>query len=186
MAVSKRVRFEVFKRDLFTCRYCGRRPPDVVLECDHVHPRSDGGSDEMDNLATACADCNRGKAAKGLRDTAPAVDELERLAAIQEMSERSRLLRAEQLQAERQALAITEAADQVYWWWEEETGEVDAYQEKSVELFLRRGLPLSQIRMAVDITTAKTLAGNFPNGPVMWRYFCGVCWGMLRKMEGES
>lgn len=62
MTVSKRTRFEIFKRDDFTCRYCGRKSPEVVLEVDHIRPRSSGGSDDEMNLATSCFDCNRGKA----------------------------------------------------------------------------------------------------------------------------
>lgn len=63
MALSKRLRFEVFKRDNFTCQYCGAKPPDTVLEVDHVHPRSLGGRDLIENLKTACWNCNRGKGA---------------------------------------------------------------------------------------------------------------------------
>lgn len=61
MAVGVRIRFEVFKRDAFTCRYCGRQTPDVVLEVDHIVPVCEGGSDDPMNLATSCWDCNRGK-----------------------------------------------------------------------------------------------------------------------------
>lgn len=62
-ALSKRTRFEVFKRDLFACVYCGRTPTDgVVLHVDHVQPVSGGGSDELSNLVTACDSCNLGKA----------------------------------------------------------------------------------------------------------------------------
>lgn len=43
-AISQTLRFEVFKRDLFTCQYCGKRAPDVVLEVDHIKPVSKGGS----------------------------------------------------------------------------------------------------------------------------------------------
>ena len=57
-----RMRFEIFKRDKFTCQYCGRTPPAVLLELDHIVPRSQGGSDEEPNLITSCSDCNRGKA----------------------------------------------------------------------------------------------------------------------------
>jgi hypothetical protein len=58
-------RFEVLKRDNFTCQYCGRnvREHKVVLVIDHVTPRKRGGSDSMDNLITACVDCNAGKSA---------------------------------------------------------------------------------------------------------------------------
>ena len=34
--LSKKIRFEVFKRDKFTCQYCGRMSPDVILEVDHI------------------------------------------------------------------------------------------------------------------------------------------------------
>ena len=64
MSLSRRVRFAVLTRDRFTCRYCGRSAPDVVLHVDHVHPRSRGGSDKMENLVTACSDCNGAKSDK--------------------------------------------------------------------------------------------------------------------------
>lgn len=53
------VRFQVFKRDKFTCQYCGASGCD--LEIDHIEPVANGGSDDMDNLITACKACNRGK-----------------------------------------------------------------------------------------------------------------------------
>lgn len=64
-AISKKTRFAIFKRDDFTCRYCGRQSPEVRLEIDHIKPVVDGGTDEPHNLKTACFDCNRGKGARG-------------------------------------------------------------------------------------------------------------------------
>lgn len=61
MALSKKIRFEVFKRDGFKCSYYGKSPPAVVLEVDHIDPKSKGGSDDINNLLSACFDCNRGK-----------------------------------------------------------------------------------------------------------------------------
>jgi len=61
MAITKKLRFEVFKRDNFTCRYCGRKTPEVILEVDHVIPVSKGGTDDFENLVTSCFECNRGK-----------------------------------------------------------------------------------------------------------------------------
>ena len=60
-AISKKKRFEVFKRDKFTCQYCGRKAPDVILEVDHIKPVSKGGNNGILNLITSCRDCNRGK-----------------------------------------------------------------------------------------------------------------------------
>lgn len=59
--LSRRLRYEVLRRDAFTCRYCGAQAPDVQLTVDHVTPRALGGSDDPCNLATACGPCNAGK-----------------------------------------------------------------------------------------------------------------------------
>ncbi|MBC8394274.1 MAG: HNH endonuclease [Deltaproteobacteria bacterium] len=64
--VTKTIRFEVFKRDGFTCTYCGKSPPEVELEVDHIDPHSQGGDDGIENYTTACFDCNRGKDDKPL------------------------------------------------------------------------------------------------------------------------
>jgi len=60
--ISKRTRFDIFKRDHFTCQYCGKQPPEVVLVVDHIIPFCNGGSGEMENLLTACEACNQCKA----------------------------------------------------------------------------------------------------------------------------
>src|SRR5690606_28167154 len=61
MAVSRRIRFEILRRDGHTCRYCGASAPDVKLTVDHVIPVALGGGDEASNLVTACQPCNAGK-----------------------------------------------------------------------------------------------------------------------------
>jgi ribosomal protein L37E len=59
--VGERIRFQVFKRDNFTCQYCGRKSPDTILELDHITPTSKGGKTDLGNLITSCKECNRGK-----------------------------------------------------------------------------------------------------------------------------
>lgn len=66
-AISLKVRFEVFKRDKFTCQYCGARAPHARLEIDHRVPVCDGGGDEIDNLTAACQPCNAGKSGNPLQ-----------------------------------------------------------------------------------------------------------------------
>jgi hypothetical protein len=68
-SLSKKIRFEVFKRDSFTCQYCGKSAPTVVLHVDHITPVKEGGTNDITNLITACADCNLGKGARKLSDT---------------------------------------------------------------------------------------------------------------------
>lgn len=66
--IPKKLRFEVFKRDNFTCQYCGRAAPDVVLHIDHISPVAGGGDSDILNLITSCLDCNLGKGARELSD----------------------------------------------------------------------------------------------------------------------
>lgn len=95
MAIGKTLRFEIFARDAFTCQYCGRRPPDVVLEVDHIHPQSKGGLDEPVNLITSCFDCNRGKRDRLVSEVAPRPDaDLMFLRVQQEIAEAERYLAA--------------------------------------------------------------------------------------------
>jgi len=89
--ISKSLRFDIFKRDAFTCQYCGRRPPDVILELDHIHPVSKGGDNDEMNLVTSCFDCNRGKRDKVLQDHASRPDaDLAWLEMQQELAELER------------------------------------------------------------------------------------------------
>jgi|SRR5699024_6269806 len=66
--ISKKTRFEVFKRDSFTCQYCGKKAPNVILEIDHIKPVKEGGDNSILNLVTSCFECNRGKSARKISD----------------------------------------------------------------------------------------------------------------------
>lgn len=86
-AIPKSVRFEVFKRDKFTCQYCGAKAPDVVLHLDHVHPVAEGGGDDILNLIAACQDCNGGKGKRLLSDDTAVTKQRDQLEALQERRE---------------------------------------------------------------------------------------------------
>jgi len=64
--VWAKIRTAVFRRDDYTCQYCGARG--IKLECDHVTPISRGGGSGLDNLVTACFACNRSKHNKTLEE----------------------------------------------------------------------------------------------------------------------
>lgn len=64
--IRRALRFEILRRDNFTCTYCGAKAPDVELQVDHVVPEALGGSSDASNLTTACRDCNAGKGTRGL------------------------------------------------------------------------------------------------------------------------
>jgi hypothetical protein len=82
--ISKKLRFEVFKRDSFTCQYCGRQAPDTILEVDHINPVANGGDNDILNLITSCMDCNRGKGAKTLSDNSVLEKQKAQLAELNE------------------------------------------------------------------------------------------------------
>ena len=64
--LSDSLRYDVLKRDKFTCQLCGAssKKDGVKLEVDHIFPVSKGGKTEMKNLQTLCERCNRGKSDK--------------------------------------------------------------------------------------------------------------------------
>lgn len=68
-AISKKIRFEVFKRDSFTCQYCGRKAPEILLQVDHIDPVAAGGGNALLNLITSCEECNAGKSDRKLSDS---------------------------------------------------------------------------------------------------------------------
>lgn len=170
--LSKRTRFNVFKRDLFTCQYCGRTPPEVVLHCDHVIPVVEGGGDEEENLVTACQDCNLGKSGIPLDVASVALaDRAERIAEAEEQLAAYRdLMRAVEARKEADVWEVVDAL-----FGESETTQ---WRYRSIETLLER-LPLDRAKEAARIAWRAQ-----PNSkPTRFKYFCGVCWRMIREAE---
>jgi 5-methylcytosine-specific restriction endonuclease McrA len=65
VAFSRR---NVFKRDHYTCQYCGVQPGSEELSIDHVIPRSQGGTSTWENCVLACVACNKRKSDRSLRE----------------------------------------------------------------------------------------------------------------------
>ncbi len=55
-------RRNLFRRDRFTCQYCGCQPANDELTIDHIVPRSRGGTSTWQNCVLACVKCNHVKA----------------------------------------------------------------------------------------------------------------------------
>jgi hypothetical protein len=122
MALSVRTRFEVFKRDEFTCRYCGRRSPEVVLQVDHIVPVCDGGSDDQINLATSCWECNSGKSGVPLNELITGEDPHDR--AIEILERKRQLEEYNRVLAEDREAREAEAW-KVWRYWQTERGFTD-------------------------------------------------------------
>ncbi len=91
-SLSKKIRFEVFKRDKFTCQYCGKVAPNVVLEVDHIKPVAIGGLNDILNLITSCNDCNGGKSDRQLSDDSVVAKQRTQLEMLQERREQIELM----------------------------------------------------------------------------------------------
>lgn len=188
MAVSTRTRFEVFKRDRFTCAYCGRTPPEVLLHVDHVVPVAAGGGDDMTNLITSCQTCNLGKGPRMLEEgTAPVVgratvedlqERIEQSKAYMELLAGAQAIQGHQVQmvidawAEAYGARVEERSDGTVWVLD---GGVWPDQ-RSIRMFLR-DLPLERVLEAIDRTAwIKRSPGDDAR-----RYFYGICHRMLRE-----
>lgn len=91
-SISKKTRFEVFKRDGFKCQYCGKCAPEVVLHVDHIHPVSKGGENDVMNYITACVDCNGGKSDRLLSDDSVIAKQRQQLEDLNERREQLEMM----------------------------------------------------------------------------------------------
>lgn len=182
MTLSRRLRFEAFKRDGFTCQYCGRKPPAVVLQADHVVPRAEGGTDEIENILTACFDCNNGKAAVSLDDITDVVDVEERTRLIREREAQVRAYNDAKKEArERRDEAFDEAWR--YWFDLHNTDSLPGWvvpKESFLRHYLNK-LPLEDVKDAMEIAVGKH--GHRAAAP---KYFGGICRRKIADSEGRT
>ncbi|MDD5487018.1 MAG: HNH endonuclease [Dehalococcoidales bacterium] len=59
---NKLTRIGVFRRDGYTCQYCGKQS--TLLTIDHIVPSHRGGEHKWTNVASACPKCNHRKAGR--------------------------------------------------------------------------------------------------------------------------
>lgn len=180
MSISKRQRFEVFKRDTFRCQYCGRQPPAVVLHVDHIIPSSKGGTDEYDNLVTACKDCNLGKSNRTLSELPKslATNLEERREAAAQLAAFNKFLAKARKESEAQIDTLSK------YWCESLGGPnymVAPVRRKSLRTFLKF-LPLYEVINCMDIALSRKQA-TIQRDHDAWQYFCGCCWKTIKQDE---
>jgi hypothetical protein len=180
MPVSKRLRYEVLKRDNHTCRYCGGTAPDVAITVDHVTPVSLGGTDTAANLVACCRDCNIGKSSTS--PDAPLVENVKqdamRWAAAIKLASDRRSNRTRQLNEYCRAFVDE--------WREYDMGSREmptpANWQDSIEGFYNAALPISELKRALAISMSKPQVSNYEK----FRYMCGICWSVLREIQAEA
>ncbi len=177
MTVSKRLRYEILRRDNNTCRYCGGTAPDVVLTIDHVVPVALGGADDPSNLVAACKDCNAGKSASS--PDATIVSKV----SDQAVRWKSAMLQAAAERCEQEDI-IRQLCDEFLEHWngwtyadglKRKTIPLPGNYEQSIRQFHEAGLNLNDLTYLVDVAmSAKTKE--------TWRYFCGCAWKRARQI----
>lgn len=159
--LSVRTRFEVFKRDEFTCRYCGRTTPDVVLEIDHVVPVAEGGTNDTMNLVTACWECNSGKSAIPLNDVMTGEDPHDK--AIMLLEKQRQLREYDAVLAENLNHRNNQAQDLLNWWCDE-TGNQSVPRNQFTWLVNQlQHVPLTLVQEAMMLAISRDMTKD-------WRY----------------
>ncbi len=176
---SRKIRFDVFKRDNFKCQYCGRTPPAVILELDHIIPKSKRGADNIDNYATACFDCNRGKGKHKLDSLPRGVSDN-----IELIKERRKQLKAFNRLIEKQESEIEDAIfniNEVFSYSFPDREPSNKFSRTSTKCFLSL-LPRQKIEDAMALACYK-----IPDDPEKaLSYFCGICWNWIKKPETRN
>ncbi len=179
MAVSKKLRFEVFKRDGFRCAYCGKSPPEALLEADHIKPKSKKGKDDINNLITACFDCNRGKRNITLDKTPQQL--VDNLAVLKEKEEQfekyQKLIRKIERRINKYMQLIENIFEETY----TNKGFVDRFRHSSLRKFINS---LGQIEVQEAMYIACSKVSDDPERAI--RYFCGICWNKIRAKECQD
>lgn len=161
MAISVRTRFEVFKRDEFTCQYCGRKSPEVVLEVDHIQPRAAGGGDDPINLRTSCWECNSGKSDKPLSELVTGEDPHDRALMLLEKDRQLReynvVLASDRRRREEEAEAL------LTWWCDQVGGESVPRNQFTWLMNELTRTPGEMVRSAMEVAISRDATKG-------WRY----------------
>ncbi len=186
-AIPKSLRFEVFKRDSFTCQYCGRKAPDILLQIDHIRPVSKGGTNDLLNLITSCEDCNSGKSNKELGDNTVIQKQRDQLEALQERKEQLEMM----FKWQKSLLELDDKiVDQLSDYWSQlvvgyslnETGRISLKK-------LSRKYKLDEIMVSMKIAAEQYLElkdGKYTQESVetAWKKISGICHN--RRLEKEN
>lgn len=171
-AISKKLRFDVFKRDGFVCAYCGATPPNVVLHVDHIHPVAEGGTNDIDNLITSCQPCNIGKGANKLSSIPQSLESKAALISEQEAQIKGyqSILRAKKERIEYEAIQIAENIKRG--WLPNDRDFI------SIKNFIEK-LGYFEVEEAAEIASSK-FGYNLTRA---FKYFCGICINKSKELQ---
>jgi hypothetical protein len=181
--LPKQIRFEVFKRDKFTCQYCGRSAPEVILEVDHIKPVSKGGKNDILNLITACRDCNRGKTNKEISDDSAVKIQKQQLDLMQERREQLEMMLKwrEMLDQEMEIEidAINALLSRRTKW------ELSDHGRNSTRKYINQ-FGFDEVYKAADLAITKYYDGSEPSWQNAFRKIGGICYNWKKARNGDA
>jgi hypothetical protein len=179
--VSKRLRFEILRRDGFKCRYCGTVAAAAELRVDHVIPEALGGPSEPSNLATSCDPCNSGKSST--TPDAPMVEDVS-----EDALRWTHAMRAAAESMEKQILARREKNAffaEIWGSYKLDNGDnVPLPQDWEGAVVRLESAGLTYILFEEATEVAMRAFGVRPEN--RFRYFCGVAWNMVTKLQEQA
>ena len=181
--IPKSVRFEVFKRDKFTCQYCGASAPDSILEIDHIKPVSKGGTNDILNLVTACRSCNRGKTNRELSDNSAVKVQKQQLDDIQERREQLKMMLEWREELDSELLEecvyiqnlMFEGTDRVF---------TDAGIHTAKRLLRMFGF--NEVCVACEIARNHYFRGRYKDLGYAWEKVGGICYNRKKAREEDA
>lgn len=176
--LSKSLRFSVFSRDGFTCRYCGRQSDEVKLVVDHLKPVCQGGTNDEANLITSCEECNQGKGGKTIAQAAPT--EQDRLRVLQEHREQVAIAEAASRAAKfREELrqTVCNVFCEAFGWQE--------MRKQNLGLLVSFAEQYTPDRLFQWIGIAATRLRGFASESSAMRYICGIRRNYVAQEEGK-
>jgi hypothetical protein len=168
--IGKKLRFEVFKRDGFTCQYCGSHPPSAVLNIDHIEPVALGGGNDIDNLITACSCCNSGKGATPLSKKVDSIKDKHAIlieANNQLMGYQETVRVIDQTRTHESLVVASVFSDYFDGWM------INDSLIPDIKQFVKK-LGFHEVKEAMEIACSRK------DRNTAFRYFCGICWNKIR------
>lgn len=177
MAISKRLRFEILRRDGHRCYYC--HTDELPLTVDHVIPQALGGSDDPTNLAAACGDCNGGKAS--IVPGSETVADVDRRALLWSAAIKVLAQERQSRRDARDAEYARFAAEWFNWTCRDEPIYLPHGWQGSVDSWISAGLTLDDLIALVAVAMNSRASADDT-----WKYFCGCAWRTAREVQVEA
>jgi len=173
--IGNKLRFEIFKRDLFSCQYCGKTPPNTILEIDHIVPVIKNGTNDVDNLITSCFECNRGKSKNEL--TSLPENTQSKLLKIKEKEKQYKSYQKALKEIDDRVIVECYEVDAAYHYYFDDYTLSEGFINTSLKKFIKI-LGLDKVLDAMNYACYKT-----GDSSQAIKYFCGICWGKIREVS---